>query len=68
MREPMYLKTVFSSRWACRAPKASGDVVAASPNFGIFETVGRTAPMRGSAVAPSSMRKLTTAIDLSVCC
>lgn len=65
VRDPTYLKTVLAARCACKAPNVSGGVVVASPTFGILETEGRTVPKRGSAVGPSSRRKLTTAMDLS---
>ncbi len=60
-----YLKTVFSARYVSGATNERSGVMVVVPTAEIFETVGRTARRRGSLL-PRAIRKLTTALELSV--
>ena len=65
VKEPMYLYTVLLARCNCRALKYSGPVSVALLGRAMAEMEEKTEARKGS-VGPSSMRKATTAMDLSV--
>ncbi len=65
VKDPLYLYTLLLARWDSIPLKKRGPVSVALPGLGMAETEEKTDARRGF-VDPSSTRKPTTALELSV--